>query len=705
MKKPFDQTFRFLLAQLYLNSFVGKRSPKAIKSALKNLSSGANTYDSAYNNAVDRINGQVPDQTELALQVLSWITCAKRQLTTVELQTALAVETGEEFFDKDNTPDINDMVSVCAGLVTVDEQSNIIRLVHYTAQEFFERHRSTLFPNAHCEIGTICVTYLSVFSFDCALKFPLVFGFSSEMKTERSQMRAALYAEIEKDPFCGYAAVFWGHHMRDGTSNGMNPATERLILSLLDDESKLNTCLCIMFAKDIELLGKNQELYLHCRDAILHDNENRPSSLHIATWFGLTSLVQKLVNRGGEIDYMDCFLQTALSRAVSRGFYDIASLLLLHGGSKPTDRIYFRSGTLLTIAARYDHFHIADLLIGHCCDIDSCGSDKLTALHYACASGSEITAKYLVAQGANLELKDRSGRSPLQCATASDYISIVMILLEAGAAIDGTDDDGATALWHAIRLGYSKIGQLLWSRGANANVADASGDTALILSSKYGRCEIVDLLLSWKVDLESVDRYGQTAFLAAASAGHENVVQLLREKGAKIHTCDNSGRNALFLATSKEHEALATALLSEFDPNQSDRYGRTPLHAVAILGHIGLARTLLCTDGVDYNARDDFGRTPQYDATMQSRYQIAELLRGHAAILGGPSGVSKSISEYSVVYRACDVCLCDIIRGEVFHHCFRCNGGDFDICDVCHQVGARCLDSAHQLTMRPSRQK
>jgi hypothetical protein len=32
------------------------------------------------------------------------------------------------------------------GLVTVDKQSNIIRLVHYTAQEYFERNQSTWFP-------------------------------------------------------------------------------------------------------------------------------------------------------------------------------------------------------------------------------------------------------------------------------------------------------------------------------------------------------------------------------------------------------------------------------------------------------------------------------------------------------------------------------------------------------------------------------
>ena len=110
---------------------------------------------------MERIEGQVTDQEELAKQVLSWITCAKRPLTTSELQHALAVEVGESELDEENLPEIEDMVSVCAGLVTVDEESDIIRLVHYTTQEYFERTQRHWFPNAETDITTICVTYLS----------------------------------------------------------------------------------------------------------------------------------------------------------------------------------------------------------------------------------------------------------------------------------------------------------------------------------------------------------------------------------------------------------------------------------------------------------------------------------------------------------------------------------------------------------------
>ncbi|KAK7426024.1 hypothetical protein QQZ08_007472 [Neonectria magnoliae] len=123
-----------------LPSFVGRNLAlqeeinTGIINAVKGmLPTGCEAYDHADHDAMTRIHGQVQDQQQLATQVLSWITRAKRQLTMSELQHALAVEPDDEpELDQDCLPDIEDMISVCAGSVTVDEESNIIRLVHYT---------------------------------------------------------------------------------------------------------------------------------------------------------------------------------------------------------------------------------------------------------------------------------------------------------------------------------------------------------------------------------------------------------------------------------------------------------------------------------------------------------------------------------------------------------------------------------------------
>src|SRR5437588_6750567 len=100
---------------------------------------------------MNRIMGQIPISKEFALRVLWWVAFTTRPLTTFELQHALAVEIGERAIDEDNLPEVEDMVSVCAGLVTVDEESGTIRWVHYTTQEYFERTRVKWFPDAQTD--------------------------------------------------------------------------------------------------------------------------------------------------------------------------------------------------------------------------------------------------------------------------------------------------------------------------------------------------------------------------------------------------------------------------------------------------------------------------------------------------------------------------------------------------------------------------
>ncbi|RYP65432.1 hypothetical protein DL770_009008 [Monosporascus sp. CRB-9-2] len=144
----------FLLARLHVDSLLDKRTKSKVKSTLESLSKGNKALDEAYDEAIKRIDSQLPEDTALAKSVLSWISYAQRPLTTGELCHALAVEPGEDNLDQDNIPDVEDIVSVCAGLVTVDQESNIIRLVHYTTQEYFERIREHWNPSAQQEIAS-----------------------------------------------------------------------------------------------------------------------------------------------------------------------------------------------------------------------------------------------------------------------------------------------------------------------------------------------------------------------------------------------------------------------------------------------------------------------------------------------------------------------------------------------------------------------
>jgi hypothetical protein len=85
-----------------------------------------------YDKAIERIQQQPRPHVTLALRVLSWISCARRPLLVEELRHGLAVEFGKPFLDRENLCDARTIVVVCGGLVTIDSESNTIRLAHFT---------------------------------------------------------------------------------------------------------------------------------------------------------------------------------------------------------------------------------------------------------------------------------------------------------------------------------------------------------------------------------------------------------------------------------------------------------------------------------------------------------------------------------------------------------------------------------------------
>ncbi|KAJ6257541.1 Vegetative incompatibility protein [Drechslerella dactyloides] len=134
----------FILARLLVESLVGETTPKAIKSVLRSLPKGSQALYHAYEGAVERIKSG--SRSQLAEAALSWIVWARRPLSVKELQHALAIEVGECQLDEENITDISDVVSACTGLISVDGQSDVVRLVHYTAYEYFADTWISTFP-------------------------------------------------------------------------------------------------------------------------------------------------------------------------------------------------------------------------------------------------------------------------------------------------------------------------------------------------------------------------------------------------------------------------------------------------------------------------------------------------------------------------------------------------------------------------------
>jgi hypothetical protein len=325
---------RFLLARLHVDSLRGKTTKKAIKSTLKKLARGSTGLNIAYNEAIERIKGQLPEESALAKSVLSWIIYAERQLTTKELSHALAVEAGESELDKDNIPDIEDMISVCAGLVTVDEESDVIRLVHYTTQEYFERVREALNPKAQEEIASTCLTYVSFHTFDTG------HCYSDEDFRRR----------ITQNPFLDYAARYWGNH-----AFTVQPTIEKLALPFLRNMNQVSCSNQVMSVPNYMYEGYSQRIPMEV------------TGIHIAAIFGTVYLLQELMHGGGNencmyIDARDSRGRTPLSWAAQSGHEAVVKLLVerddVVADSKDND-----GQTPLSWAAQRGHEAVVKLLV------------------------------------------------------------------------------------------------------------------------------------------------------------------------------------------------------------------------------------------------------------------------------------------------------------------------------------------------------
>ena len=130
---------------------------------------------------------------------------------------------------------------------------------------------------------------------------------------------------------------------------------------------------------------------------------------------------------------------------------------------------------------------------------------------------------------ANVNIKDALGRTPLQIAVEKGSGDVAMFLIENGAEVNVTDTNGNTPLIFIIhKIGNLEITQRLLENGAAVNAQNRTGETALMYAAWRGHSDIVQLLLENRADVNIKNRQGDTALTLAESKGHLEIVQMLR---------------------------------------------------------------------------------------------------------------------------------------------------------------------------------
>jgi ankyrin repeat protein len=188
-----------------------------------------------------------------------------------------------------------------------------------------------------------------------------------------------------------------------------------------------------------------------------------------------------------------------------------------------------------------------------------------SALHQAARSGQIQTVRQLVAEGADVDAADASGRSPLYVAGEAGHSDVVQLLLAAGAGVASADSRGRTPLHAAAMERRLEVMQQLLEAGANVHAGDKHGWTPLHAAA-CRQHDLVQLLLAAGVDVDPAQ--GWTSLHPAVGCGHHEVVQQLLRKGANPRVRDVHGETALQTAACSWRTDIVQLLLEAWGQPQ-----------------------------------------------------------------------------------------------------------------------------------------
>lgn len=184
------------------------------------------------------------------------------------------------------------------------------------------------------------------------------------------------------------------------------------------------------------------------------------------------------------------------------------------------------------------------------------GTMRDTALLSAARSNKIKVVTYLLKKGANVDIGNETGGSPLGTAVMFNHLAVAKALIDAGANVNHLDQFGQPPLLIASKARHPDAVKLLLAHHADVHFKDQSGTSALhlVFDSTYGDSEqdiinVTNLLLKAGIDINGRTNNGATALQYAVTESNisKAIINLI-EQGADINLAMNDGYSPLYAA-------------------------------------------------------------------------------------------------------------------------------------------------------------
>lgn len=191
-------------------------------------------------------------------------------------------------------------------------------------------------------------------------------------------------------------------------------------------------------------------------------NESGVSALLLATYFGHRDVAELLLTKGAELNIFE---------AAAAGRIDGVQTLAEEDAELVNS--YSSDGfTPLGLAAFFGRKDVLDLLLSHGANPNAASKNQMrvTPLHSAVAHRQpEVAlamAGSLLLNGAEANVRQDGGWTPLHQAAAHGHVEIMKLLLAHRADVNAKSEDGITPLRMAQNKGYPEAAELLRQHGA-----------------------------------------------------------------------------------------------------------------------------------------------------------------------------------------------------------------------------------------------
>ncbi|HUF72504.1 MAG TPA: ankyrin repeat domain-containing protein [Gammaproteobacteria bacterium] len=252
----------------------------------------------------------------------------------------------------------------------------------------------------------------------------------------------------------------------------------------------------------------------------------------------------------------------------------------------------------------------------------------------AAEAGSSADVLTRLADGADPNVEDASGTTPIMYAAHYGDFLLVDALIEAGADVTAQNALGTSAITEAAIIGHAQILSALVAAGADPNFENPEGETPIMAVARTGNVDAAKVLVEAGADINAREDWGgQSAIMWAAARGNHEMVRFLAANGAELDTrgvvrqwprkviteprpkdMNKGGFTALLYAAREGCIECARALIEAgADPDVHDPERVTPLSMALLNLHYDFAAYMI-EAGADVDKWDLFGRTPLYMA-------------------------------------------------------------------------------------------